>query len=46
MFIINDEHNQILLNFQIPVHGREPTGDLVKQLEKPGKEKEDHRLSR
>jgi orc1/cdc6 family replication initiation protein len=24
---------EILLNFQIPVHGREPTGELVKKLE-------------
>ncbi len=30
---------EILLNFQIPIHGREPTGDLVKQLENLVKKK-------
>ena len=30
---------EILLNFQIPVHGRESTGDLVKQLENLVKKK-------
>jgi len=30
---IHEVLKEILLNFQIPIHGREPTGDLVKQLE-------------
>ena len=30
---------EILLNFQIPIHGREPTGDSVKQLENLVKKK-------
>jgi len=30
----HDVLKEILLNFQIPVHGREPTGELVDKLEK------------
>jgi cell division control protein 6 len=36
---VHEVLKEILLSFQMPVHGREPTGDLVKQLENLVKKK-------